>query len=167
MSLQKTWILPAANKCLIILVFMISCVGNHKNEIHQMVVIPPFEFEMYGNKDSLISKIEGKNIQVDFDDSHSSSDKGIQMYFFGTQSDSVNFYIELYFNEDKLIALKSKITSSNLSTERFDNRIDNEILPAFKKKELSKNFVTFSQINKIKKEALLEVKTHLFVDLMK
>jgi hypothetical protein len=126
MRVQKDLIKLELSKIVIFVLFLFVSCSQRKTELVQ-VVIKPFEYTLNISEKSLLLKFEKADIDLMYEDSHSLYNHGVNLYYFGSNHEGLNYYFELYFKDDVLSGIKAVISSNDLSPEDLFSKAQNLI----------------------------------------
>jgi len=110
--------------------FAFSCTNEKENKIE--INIHPYSFNLFCSKNELDTSMKSQGIELQYEDSHTGSDKGVYFNYFGSKENEIDYYIELYSKNNRLEGLKAVLYSTKLPDSTFFKRIDTSILPHFK-----------------------------------
>lgn len=117
MRLQKDLIKSDLIKVIFILLLFTSC--SHKKPELVKVAIKPFEYTLNISKKSVLSSFERDSIYLSYEDSHSLMGEGVDLYYFSSNHDDLNYYFELYFKDELLSGIKAIVSSKELTAQKL------------------------------------------------
>lgn len=129
--------------------FAFSCANEKANKIE--IDIYPYSFNLFCSKNELDTSMKRQGIELQYEDSHTGSDKGVYFNYFGSKENGIDYYIELYSKDNRLQGIKAVLYSTKLSDSTFFKIIDKSILPNLKYNATNNN-VLFDTIREQKAE---------------
>lgn len=89
-----------------------SC--NNDTEQHQEITYLGNKFFLFANLNNIRDSLERHGIIIDHEDSFSGIERGIHLYSFQQQKDSLVFLAKLFFEDNKLSGLIVDVTSKKI-----------------------------------------------------
>ena len=66
-----------------------------------------------------------------YENSYEGEAKGIKMFYFDDENDSLHYHIEIYTIDHKIKGIEAGLSSKQLTKERLYDKVEKEILPDF------------------------------------
>lgn len=100
------------------------------------VSLNPIKVDINGDIEKLQEQLKKRNTMLVYENSYEGESKGIKLFYFDDESDSLHYHVEIFTIGDKIKGIEAGLSSKQLIKDRLYSKIEKEILPDF---EISTN----------------------------
>lgn len=97
----------------LLLLFTVASCANHRDQYREIVYLGN-KFILFESLGRIRDSLEKHDINIEYDDSFSGIERGVTMYSFQQQRDSLIFFTKLFFEDNKLSGLTIDVTSKKI-----------------------------------------------------
>ena len=112
-----------------LLVLLIASSCNQEKIIS--VNLNPIKADINGDIEELQKQLEKRKTMLVYENSYEGEAKGIKIFYFDDENDSLHYHIEIYTIDHKIKGIEAGLSSKQLTKERLYDKVEKEILPDF------------------------------------
>ncbi len=102
-----------------------------RQEESVLVSINPIQIYINGDIQQLQERLKKRNVTLVYENSYEGEAKGIKLFYFDDENDSLHYHFEVYTIGNKIKGIEAGISSKQFTKEKLYNKVEKDILPDF------------------------------------